>query len=192
MKKIAIATLLVASTLPLSSHAQLIVGAGLTKSLTSELKLEIDSVTGTTDIDINSVAFSVGYKNNNNNRFLISLDTLDAKASELGYSSKATGVRLDAQFVYGQSQIKPYWGLGFGVYTLKESPLVPDETHSGVSFQVMGGTKIDLTKNLELDLNLEIQGMAWQDVDFYSYYGTQTISMTSSKVSVGAGLAYKF
>lgn len=94
--------------------------------------------------------------------------------------------------MYGQAQIKPYWGLGFGFYTLKESPLVPDETHSGVSFQVMGGTKIDLTKNLELDLNLEIQGMAWQDVEYRSRWTTETISMTSSKVSVGAGLAYKF
>ena len=194
MKKIGIATLLIASTLPLSSHAQLIIGAGINKSSSADLKLENEKngITKTYDLDTNTASFYIGYKNHKNNRFLISLDNLDAKVSDLGYSSKATGVRLDAQFVYGQSQIKPYWGLGFGVYTLKESPLVSDETHSGVSLQVMGGTKIDLTKNLELDLNLEIQGMAWQDVEYRSRWITETISMTSSKVSVGAGLAYKF
>ena len=108
------------------------------------------------------------------------------------YSSKATGFRLDWQFVYTEEKVKPYWGLGFGVYSLKEAPLVPDEKQSGVSFQAMGGTKIDLTENLELDLQLQFQGIVWQDVEYSDGWSTETVEMSSSIISAGVGLAYKF
>ncbi|GLR63386.1 hypothetical protein [Marinospirillum insulare] len=198
IKRVLLTAIFFVVALPVTSHADLIIGANISKSLSADLDLENDWDSISLDLDTSTTSFYIGTKNNKNNRFLVTFDNM--KVDVGNYSSKATGFRLDWQFVYTEEKVKPYWGLGFGVYSLKEAPLVPDEKQSGVSFQAMGGAKIDLTENLELDLQLQFQGIVWQDVEEYicnytyysSYCYTETTSMSSSIISAGVGLAYKF
>lgn len=194
IKRVLLTAIFFVVALPVTSHADIIIGANVSKSLSADLDFEKDNITETYDLDTSTSSFYIGYKNNKNNRFLVTFDNM--KVDVDNYSSKATGIRLDWQFVYGGQNVKPYWGLGFGFYSLKEAPLLPDESQKGVSFQLMGGAKIDLTENLELDLQLQSQGIGWQDYEEYycNYYScyTETTSMRSSITSAGIGLAYKF
>jgi len=201
IKKALLTAVFFIAALPLASHAQLIIGAGINTSLNSDLDFKKNGVTETYDLDTNTASFYIGNKSSSNNRFLIQLDNKKVKIDDFSsYSSTAKGLRLDWQFVYTQAAVKPYWGFGFGFYELKEAPLLPDESQKGVSFQAMGGVKIDLLKKLELDLSLQYQGIVWQDVEvnryynsgYYSKWTTEKTSMTSSFFSAGLGLAFKF
>lgn len=190
IKRILLTAVFFIAILPITSHAELIIGANISKSLNADLNLEEDGFTESFDLDATTASFYIGSKSHRNNRFLVQLDSMKVEVGN--YSSKATGVRLDWQFVYTEAKVKPYWGLGFGFYSLKEAPLVPDETQSGISFQAVGGTKVDLTDNLELDLQLQFQGIVWQDVEYdYGWY-TETTEMSSSSLTAGIGLAFKF
>lgn len=194
IKRLLLTAVFFIAALPITSNAELIIGANISKSLSADLDLEEGGFTESFDLDTTTASFYIGSKNHRNNRFLIQLDSIKVEVGN--YSSTATGVRLDWQFVYTEEKVKPYWGLGFGFYSLKEAPLVPDETQSGISFQAVGGTKIDLNESLELDLQLQFQVIAWQDVEFIkcgSYFcSTDTVEMSSGSLTAGIGLAYKF
>lgn len=115
----------------------------------------------------------------------------------MDYSASALGWRLDGQFVFGEGNVKPYVGGGIGFYLLDNPPMLQgnyleDDMQLGVSFQLMGGAKIDLSPNLELDLSLQFQGFLWQDIEYIGYYESTKISMSSSQLTLGAGIAYKF
>lgn len=190
IKRLLLTTVFFIAALPITSHAELIIGANISKNLSADLNFEEGGYTETFDLDTTTASFYIGSKSHRNNRFLVQLDRMKVEVDD--YSSTATGVRLDWQFVYTEQKVKPYWGLGFGFYSLKEAPLVPDETQSGISFQAVGGTKVDLTDNLELDLQLQFQGIVWQDVEYdYGWY-TETTEMSSSSLTAGIGLAFKF
>lgn|SRR5690554_771574 len=192
MKNKLVFAFVAASILPLSSHAQLLVGAHMNTSISGTVEIELDSsFTVKEDIDTNSVSFYIGKQNSRNNYFLLGFDNFSMKIEGDSEKIKAKGLRLDAHFVYGEKQVKPYFGLGFGVYT-SDDILINDDI-TGVSFQLMGGAKVELTEQLELDFALQSQAIAWQDVEVNNLgFGNTTMSIINSQVTLGAGIAYKF
>ena len=151
LKKLATIGILSIAVLPLTSHAQVIAGMNFNKSFNGDLDLKYNNNTTTYDLDTHESSFFIGHKNYRNNRFLLSLNKQKFKVSDSGYSSDANGLRLDWQFAYGEQILQPYWGAGFGLYSLKSSPIVSGKKQTGFSLQAMGGTKVSLRPNLELD-----------------------------------------
>lgn len=173
-----------------------IVGFGLSAgSASHEITAKANGVSATEEIDdLDSTAVNIhlGLMLKNNNRFLIGLDSLSVK-DDAGDKIKAKGLRLDWQFVYGDQLVQPYWGLGFGIYSSKElGEAVDVSSLRGVSFQAMGGVKLAINKQFEIDLNLQAQGISWQNVDYVFSNTTTTLEQSTTNVSFGLGADYKF
>lgn len=194
LKKLATIGILSIAVLPLTSHAQVIAGMNFNKSFNGDLDLKYNNNTTTYDLDTHEASFFIGHKNYRNNRFLLSLNKQKFKVSDLGYSSDANGLRLDWQFVYGEQILQPYWGAGFGLYSLKSSPIVSGKKkkQTGFSLQAMGGTKVSLRPNLELDFSLQMQGIKWQNVKTRNTTSSSDISMDNIQIGASVGFAYIF
>lgn len=192
LKKLATIGILSIAVLPLTSHAQVIAGMNFNKSFNGDLDLKYNNNTTTYDLDTHEASFFIGHKNYRNNRFLLSLNKQKFKVSDLGYSSDANGLRLDWQFVYGEQILQPYWGAGFGLYSLKSSPIVSGKKQTGFSLQAMGGTKVSLRPNLELDFSLQMQGIKWQNVKIRNMTSSSDISMDNIQIGASVGFAYIF
>lgn len=190
LKKLATIGILSIAFLPLTSHAQVIAGMNFNKSFNGDLDIKYNNNTTTYDLDTHEASFFIGHKNYRNNRFLLSLNKQKFKVSDSGYSSDANGLRLDWQFVYGEQILQPYWGAGFGLYSLKSSPIVSGKKQTGFSLQAMGGTKVSLRPNLELDFSLQMQGIKWQNVNIRNT--TSDISMNNIQIGASVGFAYIF
>lgn len=196
LKKLATIGILSIAVLPLTSHAQVIAGMNFNKSFNGDLDLKYNNNTTTYDLDTHEASFFIGHKNYRNNRFLLSLNKQKFKVSDSGYSSDANGLRLDWQFVYGEQILQPYWGAGFGLYSLKSSPIKSSPIESGkkqtgFSLQAMGGTKVSLRPNLELDFSLQMQGIKWQNVKRNTTSSSDT-SMDNIQIGASVGFAYIF
>lgn len=191
LKKLATIGILSIAVLPLTSHAQVIAGMNFNKSFNGDLDLKYNNNTTTYDLDTHEASFFIGHKNYRNNRFLLSLNKQKFKVSDLGYSSDANGLRLDWQFAYGEQILQPYWGAGFGLYSLKSSPIVSGKKQTGFSLQAMGGTKVSLRPNLELDFSLQMQGIKWQNVK-RNTTSSSDISMDNIQIGASVGFAYIF
>lgn len=187
LKKLATIGILSIAFLPLTSHAQVIAGMNFNKSFNGDLDIKYNNNTTTYDLDTREASFFIGHKNYRNNRFLLSLNKQKFKVSDFDYSSDANGLRLDWQFVYGEQILQPYWGAGFGLYSLK---IVPGKKQTGFSLQAMGGTKVSLRPNLELDFSLQMQGIKWQNVNIRNT--TSDISMNNIQIGASVGFAYIF
>ena len=192
LKKLATIGILSIAVLPLTSHAQVIAGMNFNKSFNGDLDIKYNNNTTTYDLDTHEASFFIGHKNYRNNRFLLSLNKQKFKVSDLGYSSDANGLRLDWQFVYGEQILQPYWGAGFGLYSLKSSPIVSGKKQTGFSLQAMGGTKVSLRPNLELDFSLQMQGIKWQNVKRRNTTSSSDISMDNIQIGASVGFAYIF
>lgn len=192
LKKLATIGILSIAVLPLTSHAQVIAGMNFNKSFNGDLDLKYNNNTTTYDLDTHEASFFIGHKNYRNNRFLLSLNKQKFKVSDLGYSSDANGLRLDWQFVYGEQILQPYWGAGFGLYSLKSSPIVSGKKQTGFSLQAMGGTKVSLRPNLELDFSLQMQGIKWQNVKTRNTTSSSDTSMDNIQIGASVGFAYIF
>lgn len=191
LKKLATIGILSIAVLPLTSHAQVIAGMNFNKSFNGDLDLKYNNNTTTYDLDTHEASFFIGHKNYRNNRFLLSLNKQKFKVSDSGYSSDANGLRLDWQFAYGEQILQPYWGAGFGLYSLKSSPIVSGKKQTGFSLQAMGGTKVSLRPNLELDFSLQMQGIKWQNVKRNMTPSSDT-SMDNIQIGASVGFAYIF
>lgn len=192
LKKLATIGILSIAFLPLTSHAQVIAGMNFNKSFNGDLDIKYNNNTTTYDLDTHEASFFIGHKNYRNNRFLLSLNKQKFKVSDFDYSSDANGLRLDWQFVYGEQILQPYWGAGFGLYSLKSSPIVSGKKQTGFSLQAMGGTKVSLRPNLELDFSLQMQGIKWQNVNIRNTTSTSDISMNNIQIGASVGFAYIF
>ena len=63
---------------------------------------------------------------------------------------------------------------------------------SGISFQMAVGAKIDVADNVELDVSLQRQAIAWQEIEFSGFGRTETIQMSYAYNLLSAGVAFKF
>ncbi len=195
--KNAVTALVFSAMVPAVCAKSLIVGGDFSTSFSGEAEAEFDgaSFSAKEDIDTSSLRVFAGYQTESNNRFKVSFESRSFDLSDSNEEEDATGLRLDADFVYGEDKIKPFWTIGLGFYNLSD-PVVLEgsnlegEDMSGVSFQIGGGIKAELSPQAEMSLSLDSQAISWEDVDLE---GTSiTMETTYSFISLNAGIQFLF
>jgi len=190
---------LLASSSAIAEDKKLIAGLNYTMSLSAEATLSTEETSGeaTEDLDISTLGLYLGYINENNNRFIVSYSSATIDFDEANVSEDATGFDLDWQFVYGEEQVQPYWGLGFGFHSIAD-PLIlrgtnlDGDTLSGVSFQVMAGIKIQVHKQVELDISVQRKAYAWQSIDIDTGFASDTLNLNYVQNALNVGAGFKF
>jgi opacity protein-like surface antigen len=199
IKPISAVTLLSLAALSLNTQAKVepgvFIGLDLTNSLTGTVKAEseLSGESDEADIDTSSVGLYIGYRFTNNNRFQISRTLVDV-SFESGSDAELTGTDFDWQFVYGTDKIQPYWGVGFGLYTYEDTAEFTEKNDdlSGISFQLLGGIKLDVHEHVEFDVSYRVKSIAWQDITVQYGYASETISLSHTTSSLNFGAAFKF
>lgn len=190
------------SLLSFNASAELLAGGNYYTSMSGEVTLDSE-IYGeqTADIDISGIRLFIGNKNKKNNRFLVSYDSMTMEATEGTAEEDITGFSFDGEFVYGEQQVKPYWGIGLGFYNVEEATILQGTNKAGddvsaVSFQIALGAKVELDRNLELDLAFRRQALVLQQVEYYEIgvFGgqTETLDTTYTHNSLTIGLAAFF
>jgi len=187
------------SLLSFNASAELLLGAHISKSISGEARAEFDVADFdiAEDVDVTDISFFIGSKNDRNNRFLLSYSSVGIDFDKSDITEDAVGINFDWQFVYGKQQLKPYWGIGFGFYSLDEAAILNGTTKegdglSGFAFQLQGGAKVSMADNVEVDISFRRQAIAWQDIELDTGFGTETISTAYVHNSLNAGVAFMF
>lgn len=199
MKNTSLIVLLSSSLLSTAAQASVepgvFVGFDMSTSLraTATAELEIAQVENEENIDTSSLGIALGYRFRSNNRFLISWNSIDA-SYQRGPNDEFNGTDFDWHFVYANDKFQPYWGLGFGLYTYEDSAefLEVSEDLSGFSFQLLGGAKLDVNENVEMDISYRVKSIGWQPVDVSNGFSTETLSLSHTSSSLNFGVAVKF
>ena len=199
IKPISAATLLSLAVLSLNAQAKvepgIFLGLDLSTSITGTAKAEyeVSGVENEEDIDSNALSLYLGYRFPTNNRFQISRSSIDV-SYESGSDEEFNGTDFDWQFVYGTDKIQPYWGLGFGLYTYEDSAQITEKNDdlSGISFQLLGGIKLDMHEHVELDVSYRAKSIAWQKITVSNGFSTETINLSHTTSSLNFGIAFKF
>ncbi len=197
-KSITSASILLLSSLAMTTQAEVesgvYLGVNSNTSLSGTYKAEYENSGFTSesesDIDTTGASLFIGYRSSRNNRFQLSFSSIDIDY-EGGGSDEAVGTDLDWQFVYGESTVQPYWGLGFGLYTLEDTAdlFTSGDDLKGVSFQLAAGAKFDLHEHFELDASYHIKSIAWQEIEVLSG-DTLNLSHTFSYINLGAAIKF--
>jgi hypothetical protein len=140
-----------------------------------------------------SGSLALGYRFESNNRIQLSRSKINLDY-ESGLNNDLLGTDLDWHIVYGDDGIQPYWGFGFGVYTLENSSdiFVNGNDLQGRSFQVLTGLKFDLTKHIELDLSYRIKNIDWQEMVLVSGSSIEKVKLSHTFGNLNIGAAIKF
>lgn len=157
---------------------------------TGDHKEEFSDHTGKISIDSDTVNAHIGFMLSNNNRFIIGLEKINIENDS--DEAEITGARIDLEFVYGQSFIQPYFGLGTGYYNSEDLAPYKGESLDGYSLQVSGGMKFNVHNNLEFDLHLQHQGIFWQEVEKFSQNSSVSYTPTTIHTTLGFGVDFKF
>ena len=196
--KIATACLL-ASANVFSAENQLIAGLNYTTSIFAEMEVNFDELdrTITEDLDISTVGVYLGYISEKNNRFLFSYSSATVDFDDSNISEDVTGFDLDWQFVYGEEQIQPYWGIGFGFHSIDDATILRNsnkdgDSLSGASFQMMVGIKLPINEQVELDVSFQRKAYAWQSIEITNGFFTETIDTNYVQNALNFGAGFKF
>ncbi len=188
-----LASILCSQTSLADSDNGFFLGLGLDTSIQAETSNVYDDDTETkkNSFSSSSYALSGGYRTKSNNRIKLSYVKISAdhKTSDLTYS----GYDLDWQFVYGQSLVQPYWGIGFGSYGKDDSAKFNDgEDLKGFSFQLMTGAKFDINDHLELNASYHIRTIVWEAFEYYNGISDVSVTSIDSITSLQVGASFKF
>jgi opacity protein-like surface antigen len=190
---------LLASSGALAEDKKFIAGLNYTKSISAEAKLTLEELDDefTEDIDMSTLGLYLGYINENNNRFLLSYSSSTIDFDESSESEDVTGLDFDWQFVYGEDQVQPYWGIGFGLHTIDDALILTGtnlegDSLSGLSFQLMAGVKVEVNEQVELDVSIQRKAYAWQSIDIEVGPFEETIDMTYAQTALSFGAGFKF
>ena len=190
---------LLASSGALAEDKKFIAGFNYTKSISAEAKVTLEELDDefTEDIDMSTLGLYLGYINENNNRFLLSYSSSTIDFDESNESEDVTGFDFDWQFVYGEDQVQPYWGIGFGLHTIDDALILTGtnlegDSLSGLSFQLMAGVKVEVNEQVELDVSIQRKAYAWQSIDIEVGSFEETIDMTYAQTALSFGAGFKF
>jgi opacity protein-like surface antigen len=178
-----------ASTRP-GTYISLDLGSSLIGESNADLASAND-LSGT--LGASSGSFALGYRFESNNRIQISRSRINVDY-ESDLTNDLSGTDLDWHIVYGDDGIQPYWGFGFGIYTLENSSdsFVKGNDLQGRSFQVLTGLKFDLDKYVELDLSYRIKNIDWQEMVFVDGNGIEKIKLSHTFGNLNVGATIKF
>jgi len=171
------------------------IGLDIANSIVAEEKQELEipdgpPISDDVSYDALTTAISLGYRFETNNRFLVSSTKIDADAGSAG-DEEFTGLDLDWHFVYGEEKVLPYWGIGFGFYTLEDTAALTEDNEdvSGIAVNLMGGIKYAVIPQAEFDLSYRIKSISWQDLEASN---GMTLSLSESISSINLGAAFFF
>ena len=198
--KIKLAALcLLASTSAIAEDRSVIAGFNYTKSLSAEatVTFDVSDHEVTEDLDISTLGLYLGYITKRNNRFTVSYSSATIDFDKSNVSEDVTGFDFDWQFVYGENQVQPYWGIGFGLHTIDDAVVLTGsnlegDSLSGLSFQLMGGIKIPVNDLVELDVSIQRKAYAWQSVDVQAGFVTDTVNLAYVQNALNFGAGFKF
>ena len=190
---------LLASSGALAEDKKFIGGFNYSKSIVAEAKVTFEELDDefTEDIDMSTLGLYLGYINENNNRFLLSYSSLTIDFDESNESENVTGLDFDWQFVYGEDQVQPYWGIGFGLHTIDDAIILTGtnlegDSLNGLSFQMMAGVKVEVNEQVELDVSVQRKAYAWQSIDIEDDFFEETVNMTYAQTALSFGAGFKF
>lgn len=182
-----------------NASAEWLVGGSYYTSLSGEARFNYDvsDREETADIDISGVRIHLGSKNKRNNRFLVSYDSMTMDAPKGTANEDIKGLTFDWEFVYGEREINPYWGLGFGLYRVEDATILKNTNLAGddmtaLSFQLVGGAKIQPLDNLELDASVRVQSLSLQTVELTAGSRTEELQVSYSHTSLNLGATWIF
>lgn len=145
------------------------------------------------NLGASSGSLALGYRFESNNRVQLSKTKINVDY-ESGLNNDLSGTDLDWHIVYGDDGIQPYWGFGFGIYTLEDSSdfFVNGNDVQGRSFQVLTGMKFDVSNHLEFDLSYRIKNIDWQEMVFVNEDGIEKVRLSHVFGNLNIGAAIKF
>ncbi|WP_396588670.1 hypothetical protein [Bermanella sp. R86510] len=109
---------------------------------------------------------------------------------DFGGEAEYSGIDFDWYFPFGSHNIKPYLGLGFGLYEYEDTAVLftDGENLGGISINFLAGVMIPFNESVELSLGYEAKGIGWETMQANG----QEVEASSSVSSVGFGLLFKF
>lgn len=190
---------LLASSGVMAEDKKFIGGFNYSKSISAEAKITLEELDEEfeEDIDMSTLGLYLGYINENNNRFLLSYSSSTIDFDTSNESEDVTGLDFDWQFVYGEDQVQPYWGIGFGLHTIDDAIILTGtnlegDSLSGLSFQMMAGVKVEVNEQVELDVSVQRKAYAWQSIDIEVGSFEETINTTYAQTALSFGAGFKF
>lgn len=141
------------------------------------------------DLDTNTLALHAGYRYDTDNRILLSRSYVngDLEGSDVDF----TGWDLDWHFVYHVDGLKPFWGIGFGLYNYENTNkyVTNDSDIGGFAFNLLAGIKHQY-KDFEFDISYRIKGIGWQTLKDNTTGAELQLSDSTNSINIGA--AYIF
>lgn len=132
-------------------------------------------------VDVSSTPVSIGFINENNNRFELSLFSMDADFST-GEKETISGYDINANITLDSMQsgnLLPYINVGFGLYNWDNSgsDFVGGKDLKGVGFNLDLGLFYSIQKNIELEVAYQTKNVSWQEIQYTNYNATLSDSI---------------
>jgi opacity protein-like surface antigen len=120
----------------------------------------------TEDMDTTLSALVLGVEFRTGNRFEVSFTSITADFEDATDEDEFSGIDFDWKFPFGEETIKPFLGLGFGLYTWEDTAdlFVDDEDLSGIALNLMGGALFQPHEHLEFEAGYQYKGIGWQTI----------------------------
>lgn len=140
------------------------------------------------DYDHSQGDLKLGWVLESGNRFEVSANAIDLEAN--GTERKYEGLDFDWYIPFGSQRLKPFVGLGFGLYEytgLGENNGL-NQNLEGLALNFMAGLLFPFNENLELEISYEGKGIGWEETQAAG----ADIETSSDISSFGFGLRFKF
>ena len=189
MKFPILAGLALASFSTLATAGQFYIGAGAELAGSGEEEYTVGSLSATVDYDYTAQSIRLGYQQDNNNRFEVSLNNIDIEYTDGGDEETYTGLDLDYYFVWGE-KVKPYLMLGLGFYNYEDTAqyFVDDEDLSGVAFNLAGGVIWQFYEHMDVQVGYKVKAISWADATD----GVNTYETSSTHSGVDMAVHFLF
>lgn len=156
-------------------------------------EVTVDSYSATIDNDYSDVKFKIGSGTDGGVKFQGTFSMISYKDSIFDSTNKDLkefGFDIIKEFEVAPS-VYPFLKIGMGIGTMDVEGYTEDSI-MGVSFNVGAGVSYKVIDHLYLLAGVDYVGRKWQDVEYYSYYGTTTVSTTDSAFKPYVGANYRF
>lgn len=163
-------------------------------SLTANVKSDFigsvpENYPSSLEMDTSDFSIFLGMKDDENNRYLISYKSIEFKFDDYAKET-AKGFAVDAEYVYTNYMIKPFWGIGIGSF--RNSDRYEGESLKGISLHFKSGVKIEAHEHIELDFSIQPQTIIWQSVEFQQGILKTEVTERYNYVTVNFGTSIVF
>ncbi len=190
MKQLTPLAFALAAALPTAAQAQVYVGLDLAGG-SGETEFEASS-TYTQDIETGTAALKIGYVTQAGNRLQLSFTGIDAEVEDTDLEHEFSGIDFDAKFPFGESRVKPYLGIGLGLYTWEDTgdAFADGDDLSGIALNLSGGALFEVNDHFDLEAGLQIKAIGWQSIEPVG--GGEEVDVTTAITQLMVGANVRF